>query len=437
MNNINKYIDEIAEKFDYDEELTCQLKRIVPAMLEDKSEEAQQLLFDTLRRVKIFVMEDIFTKEDVENCKKEIMGEDNKDVTFVQEKRGKYDDMGVASGAYINEPVFDKDMNIVDRKGFIYVSKLPNNIEISKVYGTRINLSHLIHELGHAWASEKEEFVQDKDGNFVTKVGAYVSKSEVNKEKREVSVKTYEGLMIEEALNTIEEENTVCKVLNIEDIREISLKKGYSMSSYQGAMTDMMRAYAQKFGKERFDSYRIFKNGKALEEVEKVIEETDGFHVIKTEEYTKKKKAKFSRINDLETTEGAKQNINEVVEKYSKDFFPDNTKFTPMQKLENVYRQIYDFSVARYNFDILQDCNGKMQRNEHNLGIYKEVMGAILEEGYVLKNQAKELPEKEEKTNDFIASLKNDIKSDKEMEKEINNKTAENRYVQKEDIKER
>ena len=37
------------------------------------------------------------------------------------------------------------------------------------------NLSHLIHELGHAWASEKDEFVQDENGNYVDANGNPVS----------------------------------------------------------------------------------------------------------------------------------------------------------------------------------------------------------------------------------------------------------------------
>ena len=88
MNNIAAYIDQIAEKFDYDEELVSQLKRVVPIMTEGKSEEVKNMLFDALDRVKIFVIENDPTREDVEKCKQEVMGKDNKGVTFVEEDRG-------------------------------------------------------------------------------------------------------------------------------------------------------------------------------------------------------------------------------------------------------------------------------------------------------------------------------------------------------------
>ena len=175
-------------------------------------------------------------------------------------------------------------------------------------------------------------------------------------------------------------------------------------------MTDMMRAYIEKFGKEHFDKFRILKDREALKEIENALEDTEGWKTIQTEEYTEKKKAKFDKVNDLETTEGAKQIINRIVNEYSDDFFPDNTKFTPMQKLDNVFTQVYNFSTARYNFGILG--------NDHNMDIYKEVMTSIISEGYVLKNQAKDLPNKEVKENhenSFMSELKGQVKSDNEI----------------------
>lgn len=427
MQNIEEYIDKISEKFGYDEELSNQLKRIVPVMIQDKSEDIQNLLYDTLDRVKIFVMEKAPTAEDVEKCKQEIMGKDNKDVTFIEKDRGDYDKRGVATGAYTNEPVFDEDMNITGRNSFIYTTKLSKYDRLKDVYGTRINISHLIHELGHAWASEKDEFVQD--GNeYITTVGAYKGRTNIDKEKREVRAYSYNGLMLEESLNTIDEENILCNVLGIESIKELS-GKGYVPSNYQGLMTDIMRSYVEKFGKERFNNFRFLKDKESLKELENAIKDTEAWQTLQQGEYTERKKAKFDKINELETTENAKNLINKIVREYSEDFFPDNTKFSPMEKLENVFTQVYNFSNAKYNFGILG--------NEHNANIYKEVMTAIVQEGYVLKNQAKELPSKEEHSkNDFMSSLKSEVKSDEEVRKEYKEESAEKQNIQRDIEKE-
>lgn len=403
--DINELIDNVSEKYGYDEELNRMLKKVVPVMIDGKSEEIANMLFATLERVKIFVLPYNATKEDIDRCQKEVFMNNNQDITFDEETGSEYG-KGIAAGAYVNEPVFDDDMNITDKQSFLYVTRLSKYDKLTEVYGTDINLSHLVHELGHAWASEKEEFVQQEDGTYINNVGACAITARVDKENKSVISDKYEGLFIEETLNTIEEENTLCKLLGIESISELKAK-GYVPSSYQGMMTDIMRSYVEKFGKERFDSFRFLKDREALIEIEESIEATEGWEVIQTEEYEKNKRAKFAKVNELNTTEGAKRIINGIFEKYDNVYFPDNSKFTPMQKLENVYEQLYNFGAAKYNFDIM---------NSENLEIYKAIVLSMVNEGYVLKNQAKELPkEKDKEENNFMTELKGNVKTDNEI----------------------
>lgn len=413
---INNIIDSVSEKFGYDEELNRTLKRIVPVMIEGKSKEITSMLFDTLNRVKIFVLENNATKEDIDKCQKEVFGGTNKNIKFEEETGSEYG-KGIAAGAYVNEPVFDDDMNIVGRQSFLYVTKLSKYDKLKEVYETDINLSHLIHELGHAWASEKEEFVQTEDGNYINNVGACAITARVDKENKSVLSDNYEGLFLEETLNTIEEEGTLCKLLGIDSINELK-SKGYVPSSYQGMMTDITKSYVEKFGKERFYDFRFVKDKEALIDIEKAIEATEGWSIIQTEEYEKGKRAKFSKVNELNTTDGAKRMINSIFEQYDNVYFPDNSKFTPMQKLENVFQQVYNFGAAKYNFDIMKP---------ENLEIYKAIVLSMINEGYVLKNQAKELPkEKYKEENNFMTELKGNVKTEDEM------KEAKNLYSKKE-----
>jgi len=280
---------------------------------------------------------------------------------------------------------------------------------MAEIYGTDINLSHLIHELGHAWASEKEEFVKTEDGNYINNVGACKISAKVNKESKSVLSYNYEGLLTEETLNTIEEEDTLCKVLGVESINELK-EKGYVPSTYQWLITNIMRSYVDKFGKERFDSYRFLKDRQALKEIEESIIATEGWGIILTEEYEKGKRAKYEKIDDLQTTEGAKNSIKDLFAKYEDVYFPDNSKFTPMQKLENVFEQVYNFNTVKYNFDIMKPENKE---------IFDSVVISMTQEGYVLKNQAKELPKKKNKEeSNFMAELKGNVKSDEEIKKE-------------------
>ena len=410
--DINQIIDNVSQKFGYSEELNKTLKRIVPYMVKDKSDEVKDMLFKTLNRVKIFVLPSNATKEDIDRCQTEVFGDTNKDVKFVEQDRGEYG-KGVAAGAYVNEPVFNADMDIVGRQSFLYITELSKYDKLAEVYGTNINISHLIHELGHAMASEKEEFVQDENGNYINNVGACKIACKVDKENKTVIPDGYDGLFIEETLNTIEEETVLCDMLGIENISELKAK-GYVPSSYQGMMTDIMKSYVEKFGKERFDDFRFLKDREALKDIDKAIEETEGWSFIQTEEYEKNKRIKFAKVNELETTEGAKRSINNLFSEYDDVYFPDNSKFTPMQKLENVFTQVYNFGSVKYNFDIMKP---------ENLEIYKEVVRSMINEGYVLKNQAKEIPKRNNNVKEessFLSELKQSVRSDEDVLEEEN-----------------
>ena len=207
---INDLIDEVGVKYGYDQELVEVLKRCIPAMIEGKSKEDAKLLMDTLKRVQIYTFDSKPLEEDIENIKKEKFNGRNDDVKTKPYDTGEYG-KGVSAGAYISEPVFDENMNIVDRIGFIYVTNLDRTSETLKFYGTKINLSHLIHELGHAWAAQKDEYIQDDEG-YTFKVGTGEFYNRVNRETHEVEGTTAKGIYLEEALNSIEEENALYRL---------------------------------------------------------------------------------------------------------------------------------------------------------------------------------------------------------------------------------
>lgn len=428
-NEINEIIDSVSEKFGYDEELNFTLKRIVPFMLDGKSDELKNMLFDTLNRVKIFVLPNGATQEDVDKCQEEVFKK--QEVSFVQADTGEYGKTQAAA-AYINEPIFDKDMNIVDRQSFLYVTKLSKYDSLCKVYDTEIDLSHLIHELGHAWASEKDEFVQDEQGNYETNVGACTIKTVIDRENKTAKDISMDNIFREEALNTIEEENVLCKVLNIEDISVLK-EKGYVPSNYQWFMADMMREYVEKFGSEAFDKYRFEKDKGALEDIEKALENTNSMSVMNIDSYTEKKKRKFERIHELKTTEGAKKSIIDIIGKYTDVYFPNNSKFTPLEKLENVFTQIYNMKDVKYNFDFLG--NADEAKSEFNREIYNTVISAIIAEGYVPVREAEIVKaEKNKEENSFLSELEGSVKTAEEMADDKNVVGSESKKIENKEV---
>lgn len=406
MRDVSVFVDEISAKFGYSETLTNDLKRIIPIMLEGKDDEKGKMLFDMLSETKIFVLPYDAGIEDLEECKKEIFGNDNDGVTFIDADQGEYGKLELSGGAYISEPVFDEDMNIIRRNRMLFVKELAKGDSLREMYGSNINLSHLIHELGHAWAAEKDEYIQNEDGSFVQNVGAASITHSIDKRTKEVKGLETEGLFIEESLDTIQEEQTLFKLIGAKSIDELK-EKGYVSSSYQGMLKSIMESYVDKFGIEVFEEYRFSKDQAVLADIELALAETDAWTTLGTDEYTQAKRKSISSVDGLDVPEESKSKIKQFFEHYDAVYFADNTKFTPIQKLNNVLEQLYDFSSVKYNFNILG--------NENNLAIYKRVVSAMVAEGNALRNEARDVEKTAIQKQDMMSHLRKEIQGDESV----------------------
>jgi len=403
MKDIEVFIDSVSEKFGYSEILKNDLKRIIPKMLAGKDEKKRQMLFDTLSKVKIFVLPEGASLEDLEKCKSEVFGKDNVGITFEETDMGEYSKHELPAGAYVSEPVFDDEMNIIGRNRMLYVQELSRYSGLNQVYGSNINLSHLIHELGHAWAAETDEYIQNPDGSFVQNVGTCAITSRVDKGTQKVISESVDGLFVEETLNTIQEEKVLLELTGAQSISELA-EKGYVRSAYQGMQTDIMKSYVEEFGEDVFEEYRYSKDASALADVEQALKDTEAWQILGTQEYLDKKRAKLAEVENLQTSYGerALSSITKIIglfDKYDDVYFSSNSKFTPIQKLNNVLEQLYDFNSVRYNFNIMD--------NNNNLEIYKGVVSAIVSEANALRIQAKDVIVRD--SNNFMARLKSEV----------------------------
>lgn len=406
MKEIEVFLDDVANKFGYSVTLTNDLKRIVPLMLKDKDETKKQMMLDTLAQVKIFVLPEDASLDELEQCKVEVFGKDNHGVTFEEMDMGEYSKNDFPAGAYVSEPVFDDDMNIVGRNRMLYVKELSKYSSLQQVYGSNINLSHLIHELGHAWAAQTDEYIQNADGTFVQNVGACAITSRVDSQRKVVTSEATDGLFVEETLNTIQEEKVLLELTGANSISELA-SKGYVRSSYQGMQTDIMKSYVEKFGLEPFEEYRYSKDSTVLAQVERALSETEAWKILGTTEYTEKKKEKIADVEKLAVSPESINRIKSLFDEYHGVYFPNNSSFTPMQKLNNVLEQLYNFNSVKYNFNIMG--------NDNNLEIYKSVVSSIVAEANALRLQAKDIERQESK--DFMSALREEVYPPKEIDK--------------------
>ena len=383
MDILNR-IDIVGKKFGYNKELIDALKRCIQVMVQGKTQEDINLLMDTLERVRIYTFDNIPKHEEIDMIIKDKLKGRNNHVNTISLDKGEYG-KEASSGAYVSESVFDSDMNIVDRVGFIYITNLYEGSNAAKFYGTRINLSHLIHELGHAWAAQKGEYVQDENGNYIMQIGAAKFYNIVDRKKKTVKEDKVEGLYIEEALNSIEEENALYRLLDIETYRSIP---GYVQSNYQGAMTSMMRYYIEKLGQSSFESLRMQKDRKNLDEFQEIFDETPFTTDIQGEDYYKNKEKALTSAQFTNMSEESKKRIEEFFSKYRQLYLQPHMSKDFLGHLDRVMEQLFDFQSIKYNFDIFDE--GQKQA-------FQETQIAILKEGYIPINQASDIIEERKK----------------------------------------
>ena len=371
-------------------------------------------MFKTLDRVPIFVLGEHPTPEDIEKIEETLFKDVKDRVTFVKSSQSLYSKT-FGKGGYVTEPLFDDNMNLSGRVGYIYVSRISENDKLKDKYSTTINLDHLIHELGHAEACEIGEYEQLEDGTLISKIGVSTEISKIDRKSRTVYSGELENILIEEALNTIEQERVLLDMLQVDNVEDIN---GYIPSNYQGYICDVVSSYVERFGNDCFNRYRLNKDREALKEVEERIKKTDAWQELQKEDYTKRKKEKFKKIQDLDVSDRAKELIQGTISEYEDVYFPDNSKFSPLQKVNNVLEQVYDLKDVKYNFGIVG--------NEKNYDIFKEIMTSILAEAYVIKNQVKDISD----NRGILSELKEQVvTSDEDYKRNIedNNKKVKNK----------
>ena len=416
-------IDKVGNKYGYNSELIDALKRCIPVMIQGKTEEDINLLMDTLERVQIYTFNEQPKQEEIDAITNKKINGRNNHVKIISYDKGEYGKT-VSSGAYISEPIFDEDMNIIDRIGFIYITDLYSNSKTAKFYGTKINLSHLIHELGHAWGAQKSEFQQEDNGNYTMSVGAAKFHNIVDRKTKTVVEAEVDGLYIEEALNSIEEEESIYRLFGIDDFHKIP---SYVPSKYQGSMTAMMRYYIEKLGKNTFEKLRIQKDRREIEKLQEIFDQTNFMKKIQEKDYYANKEKKLNCAQNTSMSDKAKKIIKDFFEKYRDLYLMPQKNKGFLGHLDRVMEQLFNFTSIKYSYDIFSEDIKKA---------YQEAHFSILVEGYVPVNQVAEIMEKRKKqeiTQATLSNLAREALEDKIRMGEITDLPKENRVNKREE----
>ena len=389
----DEVVAKVSEKYKYNEDLKKVLRKILPAMLEGCSYEERLVFYKMLTHTPIVVFQKNSkpTEEELINT---YIGNVNPHIQEEEINMGEYGKQA-AAGGFVSEAILDENLNIVGTKQFVYVG----SIDLEKSYsdsdkkryellGSGINVSHLIHELGHAWVSEKGQY-KIQDGYLIQRCGTsefkytFIPNGEGKYIKKGLST---EGLMLEEALNTNQEVESMARYLGItkEELCEELYKSNgcFIPSDYQGVMSGITEYLLETPLKKELRDWRINGNKDSLNKINSVMSRTKAYQSRNNENQYEKIK------NDIfEKPDGDR--MKKFFENCRKDFFPDKMSMTPVQILENSLTQCYDMSVNKFCFDFF---------SEKSMEKYSGILQAAMAQGYLLINDTIELlrDEKEE-----------------------------------------
>lgn len=388
---INKVVNEVCEKFQYDstdkegnDSLKTVLLKICAVMLKDSNEEDRNLFYEMLRHTPIVVTENL-TPEGYKHLEEKYIGNVNPHIVEEKSNVGEYG-KNVGAGAYVSEPILDENLQFKGKKSFLYIQKVNNREQ--QFFGTDINVSHLIHELGHAWHAEKDQYTMLPNNTLKNRTGTaeFIYSFSKNPDGTyTMHTDKVSGLMLEEGMNTLCEEQAMADYMNI-SLEEMKDKYRTVLipSSYQGYIANFVSYMLQQLNRQDFEQWRMYGDSESKGRIESLMSRT---------KYWKNREQDILPTSDSPRNYNNKRQIiarmqgdsvQEFFKHYENIYFPDISQMSPLDKIENVLEQFYNMSLIKYSID-LED--------------YKAFLNSLGYEGYSLINQSSDIKKKDELLN--------------------------------------
>lgn len=381
-------IDKICNKYGYDTEekegnasLRTVLLKVIPAMLKDANFEDRQLFYQMLQHTPIVITENL-TQESYDKLEEKYIGNINPHIIEEEINLGEYG-KNIGAGAYVSAPILDENLNLQGKKSFIYIQRVQGKAK--EFLGTDINVPLLIHELGHAWHSEKDEYVMQEDKTMKRRVGTAEFVYTFHKGKDNKYMQRNEkvtGLMIEEGMNTIAEEQAMANYMgsSLEDMKK-KYREVLVPSSYQGYISYFVSEMLKQLGKSDCEKWRLYGDLESKNKIEELMSRTKYWEnretdILHSSNSPRNYNIKRDIISQIDVTR-----VQEFFNEYQNVYFPDISQMTPLEKIDNVLTQSFNMNMIRYSMGIDK---------------YKDFLNCLGYEGYSLINQAGDLRRKDE-----------------------------------------
>ncbi len=264
-----EFIDEVCDKYGYDEEIKIAISKIFPVMVEQYGENRKSDIIEMFNDVRIFKSKDM--SKSTQSKIEDIMTSNiNKNVNFIDENP--YEDDNEPGSYYSSLPIFNENLESTETRKWIVIKDMEGTIygnEYKNTFGTYINIPYFIHELGHAFAMNKSKAVIS--GNTLhLKRGMFETISEVQNMDDKVNIieKENKYIIIEEMLNEKETQDMLCKYMGLESYVEVNSRLNqikHVGTSYSPVLISLANKMEEVIGREDLLSLRVDNNMKIKE----------------------------------------------------------------------------------------------------------------------------------------------------------------------------
>lgn len=199
--NIDKYINDLKEKYNYNNELCSFLKKVIPALITYYGTDKTDLILSAIEDTEIHIQEE---NEDMYEYLNNYFNVKNKWNIPV-------------NGAAFLENEYVLTGNVISSKTLLYIKQVFYGEYIPFDYNNPICISNIVHELCHLVKSYGT--IDYKDGMLKSNSGLINEYYKCNINNGLLVEYKNEFVGLEEAFNTVDEEE-ILKLMNIKCIKE-------------------------------------------------------------------------------------------------------------------------------------------------------------------------------------------------------------------------
>ena len=324
---MQNYLNELQEKYGYNNQLVEVLAKIIPKLIEYFGEENKELILNAINDCEIHIQQ---PKENVNKYLSEFFESQNNEKFPI-----------AAAACYDSRPIIKAEQMQIKR--LIYLKESCGDFSKEK------NVSLLVHELLHLIKSYKNEFLYNKEGKIIQRSGLAETILEFNKEDNNVKEISNKNTGIEETVNCYDESQ----------IMSMIFEKDYTTNSYPSLIEPGRSLLKHKNIRDAIRDSQLNADNNYIELIGKDIFEflTDSFEKIYATHFLS-----FSQINTKEKRMKIKENRQKVIDSI--------IEFCDKYKPNEMKQRMFGLETIR---EIVQDVTAK-ERQEGQEELKKIVL---------------------------------------------------------------